>query len=201
MSPFVYQPLITVRTWHNWATYFTFVRLRKSGQPFLAYHPGLVRDKLAYHGCAELFQVNFFNLLHLYSLIEQPDTLSPSNLCSQVTWRIVLNGGIGFWLYSSFQSLKDLHSELIQYRRAQMIKQKFISEELIVDSRVRRDKGLCPLMPEEVETKAFSNDVKIAYMVSCESWVCLGNMWPLYVWILGVPNEDRYGYSSISFYV
>ena len=50
-----------------------------------------------------------------------------------------------------------------------MIKQKFISEELIVDSRVRRDKGLCPLMPEEVETKAFSNDVKIAYMVSCES--------------------------------
>ena len=32
-----------------------------------------------------------------------------------------------------------------------MIKQKFISEELIVDSRVRRDKGLCPLMPEEVE--------------------------------------------------
>ncbi|KAG2316231.1 hypothetical protein Bca52824_019353 [Brassica carinata] len=75
-------------------------RLRNSGQPFLAYHPGLVRDKLAYHGCAELFQ--------------------------------------------------DLHSELIQYRRAQMIKQRFISEELIVDSRVRRDKGLCPLMPEEV---------------------------------------------------
>ncbi|KAF3507774.1 hypothetical protein F2Q69_00002962 [Brassica cretica] len=31
-------------------------RLRKSGQPFLAYHPGLVKDKLAYHGCAELFQ-------------------------------------------------------------------------------------------------------------------------------------------------
>ncbi|CAN7009798.1 hypothetical protein IGI04_011489 [Brassica rapa subsp. trilocularis] len=75
-------------------------RLRKSGQPFLSYHPGLLRDKLAYHGCAELFQ--------------------------------------------------DLHSELIQHRRAQMIKQKFISEELIVDSRVRRDKGLCPLMPEEV---------------------------------------------------
>lgn len=47
--------------------------------------------------------------------------------------------------------LKDLHSELIQYRRAQMIKQKFISEELIVDSHLRRDNGLCPLMPEEVE--------------------------------------------------
>ncbi|KAG7575891.1 GDP-fucose protein O-fucosyltransferase [Arabidopsis thaliana x Arabidopsis arenosa] len=75
-------------------------RLRKSGQPFLAYHPGLVREKLAYHGCAELFQ--------------------------------------------------DIHSELIQYRRAQMIKQKFILEELIVDSRLRRDNGLCPLMPEEV---------------------------------------------------
>ncbi|KFK37807.1 hypothetical protein AALP_AA3G031700 [Arabis alpina] len=75
-------------------------RLRKSGQPFLAYHPGLVRDKLAYHGCAELFQ--------------------------------------------------DVHSELIQYRRAQMIKQKIISEELIVDSHLRRDNGLCPLMPEEV---------------------------------------------------
>lgn len=32
-------------------------RLRAAGQPYLAYHPGLVRDTLAYHGCAELFQV------------------------------------------------------------------------------------------------------------------------------------------------
>ncbi|TXG66355.1 hypothetical protein EZV62_007630 [Acer yangbiense] len=31
-------------------------RLRAWGQPFLAYHPGLLRDTLAYHGCAELFQ-------------------------------------------------------------------------------------------------------------------------------------------------
>ncbi|XP_022930555.1 protein EMBRYO SAC DEVELOPMENT ARREST 30 [Cucurbita moschata] len=75
-------------------------RLRAWGQPFLAFHPGLVRDTLAYHGCAELFQ--------------------------------------------------DVHTELIQYRRAQMIKKGIIREELSVDSRKRRDNGTCPLMPEEV---------------------------------------------------
>ncbi|BAF16473.2 Os05g0132500 [Oryza sativa Japonica Group] len=32
-------------------------RLRVSGRPYLAYHPGLLRDTLAFHGCAELFQV------------------------------------------------------------------------------------------------------------------------------------------------
>ncbi|XP_052196528.1 protein EMBRYO SAC DEVELOPMENT ARREST 30-like isoform X2 [Diospyros lotus] len=32
-------------------------RLRASGQPYLAFHTGLTRDTLAYHGCAELFQV------------------------------------------------------------------------------------------------------------------------------------------------
>jgi hypothetical protein len=32
-------------------------RLRASGHPYLAYHPGLLRDTLAFHGCAELFQV------------------------------------------------------------------------------------------------------------------------------------------------
>ncbi|KAL9266657.1 EMBRYO SAC DEVELOPMENT ARREST 30-like protein [Drosera capensis] len=31
-------------------------RLRASGEPYLAYHPGLVMDTLAYHGCAVLFQ-------------------------------------------------------------------------------------------------------------------------------------------------
>ncbi|KAG9448619.1 hypothetical protein H6P81_008584 [Aristolochia fimbriata] len=31
-------------------------RLRASGQPFLAYYPGMTKDALAYHGCAELFQ-------------------------------------------------------------------------------------------------------------------------------------------------
>ncbi|XP_056699528.1 protein EMBRYO SAC DEVELOPMENT ARREST 30 isoform X2 [Spinacia oleracea] len=75
-------------------------RLRASGQPYLAYHPGLVRDALAYHGCAELFQ--------------------------------------------------DVHSELIQSRRGQLIKQRSIREALSVDSHARKLNGSCPLMPEEV---------------------------------------------------
>lgn len=41
-------------------------RLRGWGQPFLAFHPGLLRDTLAYHGCAELFQVSCFSLFLLY---------------------------------------------------------------------------------------------------------------------------------------
>ncbi|KAF5471977.1 hypothetical protein F2P56_008733 [Juglans regia] len=75
-------------------------RLRGWGQPFLAFHPGLLRDTLAYHGCAELFQ--------------------------------------------------DVHTELIQYRRAQMIKRGIVNEELSVNSHLRRENGSCPLMPEEV---------------------------------------------------
>lgn len=75
-------------------------RLRAAGQPYLAYHPGLKRDTLAYHGCAELFQ--------------------------------------------------DVHTELIQFRRAQMIKQGTINDELNVDSHARKQNGSCPLMPEEV---------------------------------------------------
>ncbi|GAA0143287.1 hypothetical protein LIER_04008 [Lithospermum erythrorhizon] len=75
-------------------------RLRAAGQPYLVYHPGLKRDTLAYHGCAELFQ--------------------------------------------------DVHTELIQFRRAQMIKQGTIKEELNVDSHARKQNGSCPLMPEEV---------------------------------------------------
>ncbi|KAI8566430.1 hypothetical protein RHMOL_Rhmol02G0039900 [Rhododendron molle] len=75
-------------------------RLRALGQPYLAFNPGLVRDTLAYHGCAELFQ--------------------------------------------------DVHTELIQYRRAQMIKQGIVKEELNVDSHVRKANGSCPLMPEDV---------------------------------------------------
>ncbi|KAK4787026.1 hypothetical protein SAY86_010859 [Trapa natans] len=75
-------------------------RLRAWGRPYLVFHPGLVRDILAYHGCAELFQ--------------------------------------------------DVHTELIQYQRAQMLKKGIINEELVVDSRVQKRKGLCPLMPEEV---------------------------------------------------
>ncbi|KAI6691369.1 hypothetical protein NL676_028197 [Syzygium grande] len=75
-------------------------RLRAAGQPYLAYHSGLVRDTLAYHGCAELFQ--------------------------------------------------DVHTELIQYRRAQMIKQGIITDQLNVDSHALKANGSCPLMPEEV---------------------------------------------------
>ncbi|XP_061364070.1 protein EMBRYO SAC DEVELOPMENT ARREST 30 [Gastrolobium bilobum] len=75
-------------------------KLRALGQPFLAFNPGLLRETLAYNGCAELFQ--------------------------------------------------DVHTELIQHRRAQMIKEGILDEELNVDSHLRRDKGLCPLMPEEV---------------------------------------------------
>ncbi|KAJ6697246.1 hypothetical protein OIU85_003599 [Salix viminalis] len=75
-------------------------RLRESGQPFLAFHPGSVRNTLAYHGCRELYQ--------------------------------------------------DVHTELIQYRRAQMIKQGILNDDLSVDSHVRRSNGSCPLMPEEI---------------------------------------------------
>ncbi|KAF7822359.1 O-fucosyltransferase 27-like [Senna tora] len=32
------------------------LKLRAPGQPFIAYDPGMTRDALAYHGCAELFQ-------------------------------------------------------------------------------------------------------------------------------------------------
>lgn len=75
-------------------------RLRASGRPYVAYHPGLLRDTLAFHGCAELFQ--------------------------------------------------DIHTELIQYRRNQMIKRGTVKEQLTVDSVSRKMAGLCPLMPEEV---------------------------------------------------
>ncbi|KAL9312807.1 hypothetical protein ACSQ67_018259 [Phaseolus vulgaris] len=77
-----------------------FLRLRALGQPFLAFHPGLLRETLAYNGCAELFQ--------------------------------------------------DVHTELIQHQRSQMIKEGILKEELNVNSHSRREKGLCPLMPEEV---------------------------------------------------
>lgn len=75
-------------------------KLRALGQPFLAFHPGLLRETLAYNGCAELFQ--------------------------------------------------DVHTELIQHQRSKMIKEGILKDELNVDSRLRRDEGLCPIMPEEV---------------------------------------------------
>ncbi|KAL8166695.1 hypothetical protein V2J09_008194 [Rumex salicifolius] len=45
---------------------------------------------------------------------------------------------------------QDVHTELIQHRRAQMIKQKMIKEPLSVNSHANKMKGSCPLMPEEV---------------------------------------------------
>ena len=108
---------------------------------------------MAYHGCAELFQVKIFNLLHLYSLIEQSAYIKYFFFFPVLSYM-----GSSFKRWSWFLPfLKDLHSELIQYRRAQMIRQKFISEELIVDSHLRRDNGLCPLMPEEVEPGLLSD--------------------------------------------
>ncbi|KAH6791902.1 O-fucosyltransferase family protein [Perilla frutescens var. hirtella] len=75
-------------------------RLRSSGRPFIAYDPGMTRDALAYHGCAELFQ--------------------------------------------------DVHTELIQHKRAWMIKRGIVKGNLTVDSAEQRLSGLCPLMPEEI---------------------------------------------------
>ncbi|POO00241.1 GDP-fucose protein O-fucosyltransferase [Trema orientale] len=98
-------------------------RLRAWGQPFLVFHPGLIRDMLAYHGCAELFQNN---------LRERQCFFVP------------------FLALVTHYPVVDVHSELIQYRRAQMIKRGIINEELGVDSHLRRENGSCPLMPEEV---------------------------------------------------
>ncbi|CAI0433075.1 unnamed protein product [Linum tenue] len=86
-------------------------RLQGLDQPYIAYHPGLMRDTLAHHGCAELFQASCSSKL-------------PCHL--------------------------DVHTELIQYRRAQLIKRGVVTDKLSVDSHIRRDNGSCPLMPEEV---------------------------------------------------
>ncbi|CAA0820310.1 O-fucosyltransferase family protein [Striga hermonthica] len=84
---------------HELATKILY-RLRASGRPFIAYDPGMTRDALAYHGCAELFQ--------------------------------------------------DVHTELIQHKRAWMIKRGIVKGNLSVDSAEQRLNGLCPLMPEEI---------------------------------------------------
>ncbi|KAH9676120.1 O-fucosyltransferase 27 [Citrus sinensis] len=75
-------------------------RLRAPGRPFIAFDPGMIRDALAYHGCAELFQ--------------------------------------------------DVHTELIQHKRAWMIKRRMVRGKLSVNSMELRLNGTCPLMPEEV---------------------------------------------------
>ncbi|KAI5057238.1 hypothetical protein GOP47_0027253 [Adiantum capillus-veneris] len=74
-------------------------RLQALGQPYLAFHTGLERDSLAFHGCAERFQ--------------------------------------------------DLHTELIQHRRALMIKEGHLKGNLSVDSELVWKNGSCPIMPEE----------------------------------------------------
>ncbi|CAH8359672.1 unnamed protein product [Eruca vesicaria subsp. sativa] len=83
-------------------------------------------------------------------------------------WQTLLS----FWLISWDRELEyyDLHSELIQYRRAQMIKQKFISEELIVDSHLRRDNGLSPLMPEQEEVRHQIHKTAMLMEATKERW-------------------------------
>lgn len=58
---------------------------------------------------------------------------------------------IAFWSY-----VKDVHTELIQHKRAWMIKRGIVKGKLSVDSAEQRLQGLCPLMPEEVSKKSIS---------------------------------------------
>ncbi|KAF6139251.1 hypothetical protein GIB67_001669 [Kingdonia uniflora] len=103
-------------------------RLQAWNQPYITFHPGLMRDTLAYHGCAELFQVTFKTLMCAYrALLFCPGCMM-------------------------FVLCPDIHTELIQYRRAQMIKQGVINDELSIDSHLQRGNGSCPLMPEEVHS-------------------------------------------------
>ncbi|KAJ6763073.1 PROTEIN EMBRYO SAC DEVELOPMENT ARREST 30 [Salix purpurea] len=68
---------------------------------------------------------------------------------------------------------EDVHAELIQYRRAQMIKQGILNGELRVDSQILRDNGSCPLMPEEVglllQAMGYSNRTVI-YVAGSETF-------------------------------
>lgn len=45
---------------------------------------------------------------------------------------------------------KDVHTELIQHKRAWMIKRRMVRGKLSVNSMELRLNGTCPLMPEEV---------------------------------------------------
>lgn len=108
----------------------TNFRLRAPGRPYIAFDPGMTRDALAYHGCAELFQVFASNpegKSHYRSLFW------PLNLCLCV-------GAL----------VKDVHTELIQHKRYWMIKRKIVKGKLSVDSMELQLNGSCPLMPEEV---------------------------------------------------
>ncbi|KAF9670232.1 hypothetical protein SADUNF_Sadunf13G0047000 [Salix dunnii] len=75
--------------------------------------------------------------------------------------------------FLAFHPGLDVHAELIQYRRAQMIKQGILNGELGVDSQILRDNGSCPLMPEEVglllQAMGYSNRTVI-YVAGSETF-------------------------------
>lgn len=48
------------------------------------------------------------------------------------------------------ERFQDIHTELIQYKRALMIKKGIVQGDLNIDSELQRKNGSCPLMPEEV---------------------------------------------------
>lgn len=52
--------------------------------------------------------------------------------------------------YGCAELFQDVHTELIQHKRAWMIKRGIVKGNLSVDSAEQRISGLCPLMPEEV---------------------------------------------------
>ena len=54
-------------------------------------------------------------------------------------------------LFGTISTHQDLHTELIQYRRAHMIKRGHVKGNLSVDSELQWKNGACPLMPEEVD--------------------------------------------------
>lgn len=57
---FVYSSLLHSSlpsfVWFMYSSWYN-CRLRAPGRPFIAFDPGMTRESLAYHGCAELFQV------------------------------------------------------------------------------------------------------------------------------------------------
>ncbi|KAG0496927.1 hypothetical protein HPP92_001618 [Vanilla planifolia] len=55
-----------------------------------------------------------------------------------------------FMVVFMVELFQDVHTELIQYKRKQLIKRGIVHGNLSVDSFAQKKKGLCPLMPEEV---------------------------------------------------
>lgn len=56
---------------------------------------------------------------------------------------------------------QDVHTELIQHKRAWMKKRGIVKGKLSVDSAEQRLAGLCPLMPEEVSNIIYSYLISI----------------------------------------